>query len=348
MRDQQYVLELVALGKEHGLERIGIAPATPMLRARQALVDRKAAGLHDGMQFTYRNPIRSTSPEQALKGARSVVVAAMSYLRVEPEPPSTRHARVARYARQDFYGSLRSSLGAICRRLRQDGFRASVYADDNAIVDREIAHLAGIGWFGKNANLLLAGKGSWFVLGCVVTDAELPTATPVDDGCGSCRRCLDGCPTGAIVGPGVVDAGRCLAWLVQRPGDFPVELRAALGDRIYGCDDCQEVCPPNRRRRAGATEPGHEAWVDLVSLLDANDEELLDRHGRWYIPERNPRWLRRNALVALGNIAQPWDHEAVRMIDRYLEDPDEMLSRHARWARGRIDERRNEASRAGG
>ena len=125
-------------------------------------------------------------------------------------------------------------------------------ADDNALVDREAAYRAGLGWYGKNANLLLPGEGSWFVLGSVVTDA--PAAPPsrprrCADGCGTCTRCLDGCPTGAIVAPGVVDARRCLAWLLQVEGAFPREHRVALGDRLYGCDDCQEVCPPNRRRR---------------------------------------------------------------------------------------------------
>src|SRR5438105_6711215 len=161
----------------------------------------------------------------------------------------------------------------MARRLEVDGWRARVLADDNALVDREAARRAGLGWYGKNANVLLPGAGSWFVLGSVVTDAPLPPADhEVPDGCGSCTRCLDGCPTGAIVAPGVVDARRCLAWLVQQPGSFPVELRAALGDRIYGCDDCQEVCPPNHRAERDGRLLGHhadaddEAWVPLLEV----------------------------------------------------------------------------------
>ena len=140
----------------------------------------------------------------------------------------------------------------------------------------------------------------------MVTDAFLPAADErVADGCGPCRRCVDACPTGAIVAPGVIDARRCLAWLVQAPGDLPEQLREALGDRIYGCDDCQDVCPVNRRSVAGGGAPSAEddarPRVDLVALLRADDETLLAAHGRWYIPERDPRHLRRNALVALGN-----------------------------------------------
>src|SRR5205823_9555780 len=129
----------------------------------------------------------------------------------------------------------------------------------------------------------------------VITDAPLPASrAPLADGCGGCRRCLDGCPTNAIVAPGVVDARRCLAWLVQRPGSFPAEFRVALGDRIYGCDDCQEVCPPNARaeragrlpRHADATTAEPQAWVPLLEILAASDAELLERYGRWYIAER--------------------------------------------------------------
>src|SRR5690606_20411219 len=148
---------------------------------------------------------------------------------------------------------------------------------------REVAYLGGLGWFGKNANILMPGAGSFFVLGSVVTTAEYPVATPLADGCGSCRRCIDGCPTGAIVAPGVVDANRCLAWLVQRPGTFPVEYREALGDRLYGCDDCQTVCPPSVRkgpRRDSAGTPDEpQAWVDVLDLLDTDDATLIARHG---------------------------------------------------------------------
>ncbi len=212
--------------------------------------------------------------------------------------------------------------------------------DDNALVDRAAAHRAGLGWYGKNANVLLPGHGSWFVLGSVVTDAPLPVAEqPVPDGCGSCTRCLDGCPTDAIVAPGVVDARRCLAWLVQAEGDFPEEFRIALGDRIYGCDDCQEVCPPNRRLERDPDQvrlAGRDAWVDLVELLEADDLQLLARHGRWYIPRRDARYLRRNALVALGNVGDVTDGRVVAVIERHLALDDEMLQRHAAWAARQI------------
>ncbi len=135
----------------------------------------------------------------------------------------------------------------------------------------------------------------------------------------------------------MVDARRCLAWMVQAEGPFPLEHRVALGGRIYGCDDCQEVCPPSRRGPEGAEGvPATAAWVDLLDLLDASDDELMARHGRWYVPKRDPRYLRRNALVALGNVAVPGDPEVVRRLTDLADGSDEMLAEHARWALDRL------------
>ena len=317
-----------------GLDALGVTGAEPFTDARKVLRERRAAGLHAGMAFTYRNPERSTTPGRVLDGARSIVVGAHRYRRADEVPPVRPSALVARYAREDHYAALRAGLDAVAERLRGDGWRALVVADDNALVDRAAAVRAGLGWYGKSANVLLEGHGSWFVLGSVVTDAALErTEAAVLDGCGSCTRCIDACPTGAIVAPGVVDARRCLAWLVQSPGPFPVEHRAALGGRIYGCDDCQEVCPPNRaddRRHPPA--PGADGWIDLVDLLDASDDDLMARHGRWYIPERDPRYLRRNALVALGNVGSSNDDDVVRVLARYRDGDDALLAEHADWA----------------
>jgi epoxyqueuosine reductase len=351
--------ELVALGRAAGLAAVGVASAEPFESTRGDLEDRKARGLHGGMAFTYRNPARSTEPERALAGAQALVVGAWSYLRADAGDEGPRHGVVARYAWDDHYAELRGALQQVAQRLTDDGWKARVLADDNALVDRAAAQRAGLGWYGKNANLLLPGQGSWFVLGSVVTDAPLATTGPdgrVPDGCGTCTRCLDGCPTGAIVAPGVVDARRCLAWLLQADGPFSRDHRIALGDRIYGCDDCQEVCPPNRRAQRllepapvprsigrapgartdeaakAASGGGAGARVDLVELLSLSDEELLARFGRWYIPRREARYLRRNALVVLGNVGDAKDPETVAALQRALADPDPLVRAHAVWA----------------
>lgn len=316
-----------------GLDALGITTAEPFDDTRAVLEARKAVGLHGGMSFTYRNPQRSTTPARILPTARAIVVGALRYRRADAELP-TGAGVVARYAREDHYASLRDRLTVVATRLRDDGWIARVVADDNALVDRAAAVRAGIGWYGKSSNVLVEGAGSWFVLGSVVTDAPLAVdAATVADGCGSCARCIDACPTGAIVAPGVVDARRCLAWLVQQDGPFPPEHRAALGGRVYGCDDCQEVCPPNRADdRRNPPPPGDSGGLDLLDLLTVDDDELLARHGRWYIPERDVRYLRRNALVALGNVGRRDDPATIAVLERYRDGEDELLAEHAAWA----------------
>ena len=331
--------QLVDIAEKHDISHVGICDGEILERARAELIRRKDAGLHDGLQFTYKNPVRSTDPRRSVAGAQSVIVGARSYYVDQPAAPAGAQGRVARYAWTDHYAPLRVGLRAVARRLRRDGYRAVAYADDNSIVDREVAHRAGIGWFGKNANILLPGAGSWFVLGCVITTASLPaTPAPVPDGCGSCRRCLDACPTGAIIAPGVIDAGRCLAWIIQKPGIIDRKWRAVIGDRIYGCDDCQTVCPPTVRSATKHRAPQGEIepWVSLIDLLDAADTEIIQRWGRWYIADRDPRWVRRNALVALGNIGRADDPDVRRCLAVYLAGDDAMLRVHAVWATRRL------------
>ena len=342
----KYTEQLLSLGRNSGLHQVGVASAEVLHRARQALNERKSQGLHNQMQFTYRNPNRSTDPTATLPSAKSVIVGALSYSTQMPEQPEKLSARVARYVWSDYYAQLRESLRQIAKQLESDGFRAVVLADDNAIVDREVAYQAGLGWFGKNSNLLIAGAGSYFVLGCVVTNAPLVFAEKqVDDGCGSCRRCLDNCPTQAIIAPGVVDANKCLAWLLQKPGVFDRDFRVALGDRLYGCDDCQEVCPPTVRFEKRASVVVDElvkhddrttAWVSVQKILLADDESLLKEFGAWYIANRDPKWLRRNALVILGNIGDANDKLVVELLQKYCNHSDAILRSHAVWAAARL------------
>ena len=351
--DPAYLESLLQFARELGLDRVGVTDASPLSRARVAIDDRKARGLSDTMGFTYRNPSRSTDPNTAVEGARSIIVAARSYHSDQPDHPGGISARVARYAQDDHYTPLRQALQKVALRLRADGYRAVVFADENNLVDREVAYRAGLGWFGKNANILLPGAGSFFSLGSIVTTAVLaPASQPAPDGCGTCRACYDECPTQAIVADGVIDARRCLAWLVQKPGVFPREFRVALGDRLYGCDDCQTSCPPTVRlhsrhhaRIAPIAGPG--AFVDVLELLNESNEGLLEKYGSWYLAERDPRWLRRNGLIILGNIA-PVGSSVVensamspveQVLRRYLGDIDPMIRLHALWAAVRLGRR---------
>jgi len=357
-----YWAELRAIGEGSGLDAIGVAPASHMHRAFDAIKARIDGDLVNDMQFTFRNPRRSTTPQMSVEGARSIIVGVRSYardvdLRLDlvgddgtertddtENTDSSTSARVARYAWADHNEGLKQSLSAVMRRLRDDGHRAVVFADDNSIVDRETAYLAGIGWYGKNANILLPSAGSFFVIGCVVTTADLPHGRPIDDGCGVCSRCIPACPTNAIVAPGVIDGNRCLSWLLQKPGAFDRSYREALHDRIYGCDDCQTSCPQTVRRSVpvqlstSVSRPvlPARATIDVEWLLDADDEKVMTVCDHWYTHQRDPRWIRRNALIILGNIGDSTRTEVRGLVARYLSHEDAMLRAHAVWAAARL------------
>jgi epoxyqueuosine reductase len=365
--------EVRRLGLAAGLDAVAVCDARPFDDTRQILRDRAALGWSGGMQFTYRNPERSTSPAATLPGAAAIVVGARRYERRTGQddhhqdglddiaaatgpaaPPSATsgdrsspHGRVAMYAWIDHYRLLRAALGRVADHLQSTGWRARVVADDNALVDRAAAVRAGLGWYGKNTNVLLPGAGSWFVLGSVLTDAPLTVGTsppaPVPDGCGPCQRCLSACPTGALVGPGQLDGRRCLAWLLQARGVFPPEFRVALGDRIYGCDDCQTVCPINRaatrRHPPDDVESSAQSSLDILELLAMADGPLMELVGRWYIPGREPRYVRRNALVVLGNTADPSAPAVEAALARGLTDRDPLIRAHAVWAAARLGRR---------
>lgn len=327
-------------GHAAGIASLGVTGVEPLEPARTVLPLRKRNGLAATMQFTYRNPDRSTDPLRAMPSAASIIVAAWPYERTRQEPttPDRPEGRVAMYAWRDHYADLRRALDHMAETLRNEGFEARVHLDDNHLVDRNVAYRAGLGWYGKNANLLIPNMGSWFVLGSILTDAELePAASPLVDGCGPCRRCIDECPTDAIVAPGVVDARRCLAWLVQGPGPIPVEFRSAVGDRIYGCDDCQTACPPNQSQpEAEPLEPDGDPAIDLGWLLRADDDELMARVGRWYIADRDPDIVRRTALVILGNTGSSDDPETTHLIERHLRSDSPLLREHAAWAAAQL------------
>jgi epoxyqueuosine reductase len=212
--------------------------------------------------------------------------------------------------------------------------------DANQHVDREGAARSGVGFYGKNTLLITRRHGSWVVLGTLISDCDIEESEALDAGCGSCTLCIDACPTEALDEPGTLDSTRCLSYWTQAPAPVPVEYRAELGASVYGCDICQDVCPWNRgveKRRAGIHPPDDaEPAVSLLDWLEGDGEELVARYDRLYVPRNDPRWLRRNALVAAGNVGGDLERKAVAT---YANGDDELLRDHARWALARIDER---------
>jgi len=324
--------ELAVLAEELGLDAVGAAPVAPYEETERHIRERRARGLFGEMRFTMAQPEVSCHPETLLDGARTVISAALCYW-VEGEEPPPGHGRLPRYTWWDAYSVLRERLDELGRRL---GGEYRVLVDANQHVDREAAARAGVGFYGKNTMLITRRHGSWVVLGTLVTSAELEATPPLDAGCGSCTLCIDACPTDALGEVGVLDATLCLSYWTQSADPFPEEYREALGDRVYGCDICQDVCPWNRgveRRRAGEPAPsGVESHVSLVDWLQADGAELAERYDRLFVPRNDPRYLRRNALVALGNAGDPRARSAA---EPFAGGDDPLLREHAEWALGR-------------
>jgi epoxyqueuosine reductase len=325
--------DLQRLGEEIGLDVVGAAPAEPYAETERHIHERRARGLFADMRFTMAQPETSCHPELLLDGARTVVSAALCYYGPEPEQPPA-HGRLPRYTWSDGYSELREKLDLLGRRL---GGRYRVLVDANQHVDREGAARSGVGFYGKNTLLITRRHGSWVVLGTLVTDVDIEPSAPLSLDCGSCRLCIDACPTGALDDPGVLDSTRCLSYWSQAPAPVPEEYREPLGAQVYGCDICQDVCPWNRgveKRRAGEALPADaEPHVSLVDWLEAGDEELAERYERLYVPRNDGRYLRRNALVAAGNSRDP---SLRRSVARWAEHDDPLLRDHAEWALGRL------------
>jgi epoxyqueuosine reductase len=318
---------------ELGIDELGVCHAEPYERAQAAIADRGARGLFADLRFTMARPETSCHPERLLEGSLSVVSAALCYWRPDAAPETDGpHGRIARYTRDDAYQALTARLRTIAERLEAAGFHARVLVDSNDHVDREAAIRSGVGFSGKHTNVITRRVGSWVVLGTLVTDAPLEATEPMRPGCGSCTLCIEACPTDALtdVPGGELDATRCITYWTQSRHSIPELVRGAMGDLVYGCDICQDACPWNRgveRRRAGeAAAP----WsVDLVEWLTAPDEQLDEQWQRLFVPRRQMRWLRRNALVALGNSGNEQD---AALAAPFLDSDDALLREHAAWA----------------
>jgi epoxyqueuosine reductase len=320
--------ELERLGDELGLDVVGAAPAEPYVETERTIRERRAQGLFADMRFTMAQPEVSCHPETLLPNARTVVSAALCYYRPGPEP-APGEGRLPRYTWDDYYAELREKLERLGAAI---GGEYRVLVDANQHVDREGAARAGVGFYGKNTLLITKRFGSWVVLGTLVTEVEIESTPPLDLDCGSCRLCIDACPTGALDDPGTLDATRCLSYWTQSPEPIPEAMRAPLDDRVYGCDICQDVCPWNRgiEKRRASEKPRGEPTVSLVDWLRSEPNELARRYDRLYVPRNDGRYLQRNAIVALGNSGNA---EHLDLLEA-LEDE------HATWARAHIEGRR--------
>jgi epoxyqueuosine reductase len=343
--------KLKIYGKSLGFDLVGITTAEPFERDEQAASQRVRDGLMDGLPwYTLERVQKMNRPQELLDGARSVISLAISYNSASDEDVESAVndtdapliGKFARYARGDDYHKL------IKKRLREFveglpeilGQPAStrVFVDDGPMNDRAAAERAGIGWFGKNTNILTPSHGSWVFLAQVITNVDLRPDIPLKKTCGSCVRCIDDCPTGAIIAPYVLDNRKCISYLtIELRGTIPRELRPLMGDWVFGCDICQDVCPVNLKAAPGsesAFQKRHDFDApELLPLLEMDDEEFRDRFRNSPIKRTKRVGLQRNVCVALGNIG---DVRALPALEKSLVCDDSVIRLHAAWALGRI------------
>lgn len=331
--------ELYRVAASIGLSAIGFTSADPFEDAERIISDRVRLGYFGAMKFVMANPGRSCHPTATMARARSVITAALAYWCEGSEKPDSSYVRIARYAWQDHYGALRAKLEILACLLRDHGYVATVLSDSNALVDRAPAVRASLGFFGKNTNVITPSAGSWVVIGSILTDARLNSTRAGHASCGSCTLCLKRCPTSAIVNPGVIDSRRCVAYLLQAPGLIPRAFRRQIGDRLYGCDECQECCPLNRRSvrtsppSSKLPDPRDEEWISISEILNTPVSILAQKFERFYMPRNDYHYLQRNALNALGNAR---DSSLLEIAVRFLEHGRPMLRATTAWAMGEI------------
>ena len=325
-----------------GFDLVAVASAEDFASDREEALRRIDAGLMDGLPwFNAPRVRRGTQPETLLPGARSIISLGWNYFPVEDSPTSSNPGLIARYARgRDYHRVMKRRMRRVVLDLTErvgEPFAARWHVDDGPMLDRAAAARAGLGWFGKNGNILNPTYGSWLLLGQIITDLPLAPDTPLAKTCGQCARCIPACPTDAIVAPYVVDNRRCISYLtIEHKGSIPVELRTSIGNWVFGCDICQEVCPVNRKAKAtGDPSFGRTdlSAVDLVELLNMTDERFRERFAGTPVMRAKRVGMQRNACVALGNAGDP---SAVPALTHALRSTPPLVRAHAAWALGRI------------
>ena len=346
-----------------GFDLSGVTSAEPP-RHGEYYAEWIGQGMAGEMAYLSRGIEKRQDPEQVLPDARSLIVVAMNYRCPDPDtvpggtpgsthlgtpgdipggtPGDTHRGKIAQYARgDDYHDVMKERLQALLRFIRDRAGRpveGRVYVDTGPVLEREFAVRAGLGWFGKHTNLIHKRTGSWLLIGEILLDIELDQDRPASDHCGTCTRCIEACPTNAIVEPYVVDSRRCISYhTIELKGAIPTEYRSAMGDRVFGCDDCQDVCPWNRR----APVTGHSAFMPrpwnempgLIELLGLTTEEFRTRFRGSPIKRTKRRGLLRNAAVALGNTKDPG---AVPALTDSLGDDEPLVRGHAAWALGNV------------
>jgi epoxyqueuosine reductase len=329
---------VIAAAHACGADAVRIAPADAQTWTHERLSASFGRGDLETWSYDETYAAKAADARTLLPGAESVICVAVAYA-TPPEPERRGRGRVSNYAwSDDYHRRMRSLLGALARELQSLGATTAIACDTAPVAERAFAERAGLGWIGKHTNLIAPGLGSYVFLGEVVTSLALTPDAPLKKSCGACTRCTTACPTGALRGDYTIDATRCISDLTQRTGPIPREMRALIGTWVWGCDLCQDACPPTNRapRTAAAFAPADEETraPSLASLLRLKSGEFKRRYAGTGMGWRGAALLRRNAAVALGNLLDRADVPALE--EALARDPHPLVRGHAAWALGRI------------
>ncbi|NND81525.1 MAG: tRNA epoxyqueuosine(34) reductase QueG [Gammaproteobacteria bacterium] len=339
---QRLAADIKKWGLEIGFDRVAIADID--LQQHEAhLLDWLQKGMHGEMHYMQRHGTKRSRPAELVPGTLRVITARLDYAPADMRAAEqlldqTDTGYVSRYALgRDYHKVLRAKLKRLAARLEQEvgPFGHRVFTDSAPVLEKALAEKSGLGWIGKHSNLLDSKTGSWFFLGELFVDLALPVDAPATNHCGSCRACIDVCPTQAIVGPYQVDARRCISYLtIELKGSIPEQFRAALGNRIYGCDDCQIVCPWNKfaqtTREPDFTPRSQLTDRKLLDLLAWDEQQFLDYTQGTAIRRIGYQAWMRNIAVALGNADPARDIVAALTAKRKSVTP--MVQEHIDWA----------------
>lgn len=335
--------EIVRALPELGIDKIGFASAEPFNELKERLVAHREKGHESG--FEEPDLDKRVTPDLHLPGARSILAIAVAYPSKLPSPPrSEPGAYRGIFSRsawgQDYHHVLRNRLDRLAAFIKErvPEARLESMVDTGALSDRAVAERAGIGWSGKNCAVITPEFGSWVYLGEMITDIPFPPDSPIEDSCGDCTICIDACPTGALVGPGQLNATRCVSFLTQTKDMIPLEFRDKVGNRLYGCDTCQQVCPKNKginftHHPELAADP-EQAKPLLLPILDMSNRQFKEAFGTSAAAWRGKKPIQRNAVMALGHFR---DKSALpKLRDILLKDERPELRGTAAWSIGRI------------
>lgn len=298
---------------------------------------------YDGeMAYMRRGEAKRKNPDLVLEGVKSIMCFRTNYFSMGKEMSYLKDrdiADISIYAlNKDYHDVITPRLKMVEEKIHEkfEGCTTRIYVDTGPILEKPLAQQAGLGWIGKHTNLLTQGMGSWYFLSEILTDVPLPLSQPAEDHCGTCRSCIDICPTDAIIAPYVLDSKRCISYLtIELKGVIPVEYRKAIGNRIYGCDDCQIVCPWNSYA-VKTDDPDFQKKQDTLNLIDLiqmNRESFSQRFKGSPIKRIKRRGLLRNVSIALGNSENP---QAIPPLIKVLEDEEPLIRAHAVWALGEL------------